>query len=257
MYKKNTKKIAAYIIILAIGLIFGLGLTYINANYIDQTSSPVSNNVPPPILLNDLSGDSPFIKISKLGIGTGSTLPDQARFSQNSLVVGGSTTLGKGLGVTNDATVLAEVRDTSNLKAFNFGDPTNNSLWQTDLSSYPRGFWVKGYTRAPYVAIGSDSYDPNNTSPVYNLYVEPNKGAVDIGGRNYCTLTAQELKDKGCPFNYKYNFRVKGGNTYVYTPTYLSQVIPPATSLSSEIVAICKTMTAISFPYSRNLGSCY
>ena len=257
MIKINTKKIMAYVTILVIGLGFGLGLTYLRAEYADQSTTAPSNNPPPPILLGDLSGDSPFIKIGKLGISTGSTGADTGQFTGNSMVVGGSTNIVEGLSVSGDAGIKAELANTSSLKTFVFGDNTNSSLWQFTnfpTNTIPRTFTVDGYTRAARVVIGSTTVDPAN----YNLYV-PVEGVNNDGGRlifmggmQYCTLTADELKDKGCPATYTYQFSK-------YTPTYMSQVIP---GTGSQIVAKCNMMTeqgngSSTARANANQGKCY
>lgn len=244
----NLKKNLSYIGVLVIGLGLGLGLTYVSAEYTDQSSGAPNNNTPTPILVNDINGDKPFIKIGKLGISTGSTNADVTKFDLNSIVVGGETSVLQGLSVSGDASVRAELPTSSSSKAFYFGDITDQNLWQT-TNNEPRKFAVYGYTRAPRVVIGSASI--TDSDPLdYNLYIYPEGGHFWSfnGIRSYCTLTANDLKNKGCPVEFQYNSKK--------LPTYMSQVIP---GTGTAVVARCNMMTEqyLLSTTNPNLGTCY
>jgi hypothetical protein len=239
------KKYIAYATLIVIGLTFGIGLTYVNAVYVNKSTSAPTNNTPAPILNGNFSGDSPFLKPGKIGVGTGGTVADVSQFAKNSFVVGGQTTFSQGFGVSKDLEVRGELSNSSSLNAFSFGDPTDSSLWQFDTNSDPRVFQVLGYARAPYIVVGSKTANPTN----YNLYIEPSNltsSSFGLGGSEYCTLTADDLKNKGCPINFKYS-------STVYTPTYLGRVIPGS---GSEVVGQCRLMTPFSGGVS-NRGNCY
>ncbi len=239
------KKYIAYATLIVIGLAFGIGLTYVNAVYVNKSTSAPTNNTPAPILDGNLSGDSPFLKPGKIGVGTGGTVADISQFAKNSFVVGGQTTFSQGFGVSKDFEVRGELSSGSSLRAFSFGDPTDSDLWQVDVNSEPRIFYVKGYTRAPYVVVGSTTANPTN----YNLYIEPSglsSAGFGFGSSNYCTITADDLKNKGCPINFKYS-------STVYTPTYLGRVIP---GTGSTVVGQCRMMTEFEGG-PINKGNCY
>jgi hypothetical protein len=247
------KKYIAYATLIVIGLTFGIGLTYVNAVYVNKSTTPPTNNTPAPILDGNLSGDSPFLKPGKIGVGTGGTVADISQFAKNSFVVGGQTTFGQGFGVWGDFEVRGEIPSTSSLVAFMFGDPTDSNFWQVDNSSNPRDFSVThgGYTRAPHIVVGSKTADPTT----YNFYIEPtNLEFGGMGGDEYCTLTADDLKNKGCPINFHYG-KPTSNSLDIYTPTYLSQVIP---GTGSNIVARCSMMTQINpGTTSADRGTCY
>jgi hypothetical protein len=257
----NLKKNLSYLAILVIGLGLGLGLTYVSAEYTDQSNSAPNNNTPTPILISDINGDKPFVKIGKLGTGTASTNPDITKFDQNSLVVGGQTSATGGLSVSGGANIMAEIpaTDTNNWKAFFFGNPgganvnipNDDDFWQLTAQNEPRKFVVRGYTKTPRVVIGSATASPSN----YNLYIEPDVARFWSfnGIREYCTLTANDLKNKGCPIEFQYSSTKK-------LPTYMSQVIP---GTGTNIVARCNMMTEQNFVSTNPivedpwLGTCY
>jgi len=261
----NFKKSLSYLAILVIGLSLGLGLTYVSAEYTDQTNNAPGNNTPAPILITDISNvDRPFIKTGKLGISAGSTNADTTKLSTNSIVVGGQTSVINGLSVDGSGDIRAEVPSTSNAPAFFFGNPAgkntdipisgDHDFWQLADQNSPRKFIVRGYTKAARVVIGSTTVDPLN----YNLYIPTSDLNVSRlysmnSPREYCTLTANDLKNKGCPIEFQYNSTKK-------LPTYLSQIIP---GTGTEIVGRCNLIIEQvsggrgSGTSNLNLGKCY
>lgn len=251
-------KTGSYLILLVIGLGFGVAVSYVNAVYVNPAFTSTNDQPPAPILTSDVNGDFPFIKIGKLGINANSLNADQNKFTDNSAVVAGQTVANIGLSVSTSARVNAQIPSTSTKSTMFFGntadyivpnDPTTPVVfWQKDGNGNPREFLVKGFTNTARLVVGSKTADPGN----YNLYIEPGVNRMRSFNtyREYCTLTADQLKNKGCPYEYSYNY----GRVIA---TYLNQVIP---GTGSDVVASCAMFTEQkwpSTPANANRGSCY
>ncbi len=252
----KTKKYTSYIILIIIGLGFGMGLTYLNANYVDPSNTAPSNNTPAPITTSDVSGDSPFVKIGKLGIYTASNPLQDSRLNDDALVVAGQTSSGA-MSVSGSGSINSEIPDSGSTNhSFIFGNSMDTNLWQT-FNGQPRKFAVNDYTKTARIVVGSSSASPAN----YNLYVDPSlELPINIGytpGSSgptgaYCYLTADDLKNKGCPYDYT----IDQSTSYPITSvaTYMQQIIP---GTGSEIVARCYVLTPYITSTGRNHNRCY
>lgn len=241
-------KTGSYLILLVIGLGFGIAVSYVNAVYVNPAFTSTNDQPPAPILTSDVSGDFPFIKIGKLGISANSLNADQNKFTDNSTVIAGQTVANIGLSVSASASVNAQIPSTSTKSTMFFGNTADTSFWQKNINDTPREFLVQGFTNTARLVVGSKTADPGN----YNLYIEPGVNRMRSFNiyREYCTLTADQLKNKGCPYEYSYNYgRVMA--------TYLNQVIP---GTGSDVVASCAMFTEQkwpSTPANANRGTCY
>ena len=256
MIKINTKKITASIILVVIGLTLGIGLTYLKADYTDQSTSAPSHNTPAPILMSNVSGDSPFVKFGKLGIYETASSFDANRLGSDALVVEGQTA-SESLSVSGDAYINSEIPNSGSINySFVFGNSGETNLWQRDgtTNNKPRLFSVDGYAKTPRIVVGSQNASPTN----YNLYLDP---ATDVSnfasepwfdGGAYCYLTADDLKNKGCP--YDYSIDTSSAYPINNVATYMAQVIP---GTGSQVVARCYVLTPYTYSTGQNHNRCY
>ncbi len=239
------KKILSLFGIILIAAFLGGTLSYVKASYTDPAGNPVGNNVPAPLLLSDIndSGFAGFRKLGKLGITSDKNNSiDDSQLTENALVVNGQVS-SEGFAVTNNPfSVWAHLESSSILPALFFGDPTDSSLMQKNANGSSRTFTVLNHTRAPRIVVGSKSAPAG----LFNLFVVEESNATNLGinhnpntvQNNYCTLTANDLKDKGCP-----------------NKTYLAQVFPGS---GSNVVAVCREIITQDTTYgNHNNGSCY
>lgn len=238
------KKYSSYLFVLIIGLGFGLGLTYLKADYVDPQTNIQTNNNPAPVLLSDLTGDTPFSKLGKFGITVTGTTLDSNAFTGNALVVGGQTATDS-LAVTGDTRIYAELPTNSVLNALQFGDPTSTTFAQLDIGNLPRVFTVEDHTRAARFVIGSSWAYPS----WYNLYL--NEGSTtnlgDFKNSSYCTLNATQLSTKGCPSDYLGE----------HIPTYMRQVIGTGTGATAQCYILTPFNPAKYGSGGRDHGVCY
>lgn len=261
------KKTISLLAITAVAIFVGGILSYVKAAYIEPSANAPAGNTPAPILLSNEASNSayiPFRKLGKLGITDDiNKAIDADQFTDSTLVVMGQTA-SNGLSVSGLARIFAELETTATVNPLFVGDPTNASLLQTDGNGKIRLFTTNAHTRAPRIVVGSKSVSP----AFYNLFIAEGAKATNLGkstefsnyslgqtgytpsgGTAFCTLTANDLRDKGCP-------SVNSGG--VYKNTYLSQVIPGS---GTDVVARCNDLVTTNtswYPYSNyNKGSCY
>lgn len=262
MRKINMKKILSIALIVIITTVFGGLLSYVNA-FIGPAGQAPANNTPAPV-----NADSTgfFLKKGKLGVSDDRNANNKIKeidanaFTDNVLVVMGQMSIKGALTANGQMRIRGELSDTSknfpllvtnnvNNIDSNTGRPT--SLFNVNSNSTPLTFFTTDHTRVARIVAGSPTADPL-TSPGYNLYVEPGSKATNLGTSNdYCTLTKDELKNKGCPTTsapYNSNNPPPSYRSVYGPATYLGQVFLTSNSANSDIVAACYYVTPSAAP---------